>query len=181
MVSRLTRVWADVSADDRRAGLAWYDRASAAADDIADRYGLDRSQAAGIIAAMSPRSRWSTNLRAAETIARAAADGAPSAPRVGLGDAVDKAWRIAHGEPAGLTLGGPKVRAFWRNITGDRDAVTVDVWAARAATGRYDAPVPAGRRYARIAAAYRAAAHAVGVAPRDFQAAVWVHVRGAAE
>lgn len=174
-------MYADTSAADRAAGLAWYGRAADAAADLAARHGLPPDQAAGIIAALSPRVRWQANLRAADAVAAAATRGDSQPPRVSaLPGSVLKAWRIARGNPAGSVLAGPKVRAFWRNITGDRRAVTVDVWASRAAHGRYDAPVPEKWLYDRLARAYTAAADAVGVPPRDFQGAIWVHVRGAA-
>lgn len=178
---RIARAYRDASAADRAAGLEWYARADAAADDIGRRYGIDRVRAAGIIAALSPRQQWAANVRAAERVAAAAANGDDAPPKVGLGSNVAKAWRIAQGADPADVLGGPKVRAFFANITGDLRAVTVDVWAARAAYGRADAPVPAGRRYDRLAAAYRDVADRFGVAPRDLQAAVWIHVRGAAE
>lgn len=178
---RIRRAYADASAADRADGMAWYATANAAADAIGARYGLPRHAAAGIIAALSPRQQWAANVRAAERVAAAAANGDAAPPKVGLGSNVAKAWRIANGEDPDSVLGGPKVRAFYANITGDLRAVTVDVWAARAAYGRADAPVPAGRRYARLADAYRAVADSLGVAPRDLQAAVWVHVRGAAQ
>jgi S-adenosylmethionine:diacylglycerol 3-amino-3-carboxypropyl transferase len=75
------------------------------------------------------------------------------------------------------SLNGPKTVAFWRNITGDLDAVTVDVWAARAATGDRSRDRVTAKQYQTIAAAYRAAADIVGANPRDVQAAVWVHTR----
>lgn len=179
--ANITAAYASATLADRAAGLAWYDRADRAADRIAAAHGIDRVAAAAIIAALSPRSRWSTNLQAADRIAAANAAGRSRAPRVGLGDARRKAWRIARGADPADVLGGPKVRAFFANITGDRRAVTVDVWATRAAYGRTDCPLPTGRRYDRLADAYRAVADRLGVAPRELQAAVWIHVRGAAE
>jgi hypothetical protein len=53
-----------------------------------------------------------------------------------------KAWRIACGEDPDAVLSGPKVRAFFANIMGDVDAVTIDVWAARAAEGRRNDNAP---------------------------------------
>jgi hypothetical protein len=58
--------------------------------------------------------------------------------------------------------------------------VTVDVWAARAAYGEWMPAWPEGHTYTRLARAYTAAADALGETPRDVQAAVWIHVRGAA-
>lgn len=103
----------------------------------------------------------------------------------------DQAWRIANGEAPLSVLRGPKVRAFYANITGDADAVTVDVWAVRAARGdqacvpdgrgrlRYaDDGTVSAREYREYADVYRRAARRLGVTPRECQAAVWVAVRG---
>jgi len=178
---RIRRAYESATIAERAAGLEWYATANAAADDIANAYGIDRRAAAGIIAALSPRMQWAANLRAAHAVAAAAHSGAAHPPRVGMTGNTDKAWRIANGADPVDVLRGPKVTAFFANIVGDLRSVTVDVWAARAAYGRDDAPVPAGRRYARLADAYRRTADRLGVPPRDLQAAVWVHVRGAAQ
>jgi hypothetical protein len=68
-----------------------------------------------------------------------------------------KAWRIACGEDPDAVLSGPKVRAFFANIMGDVDAVTMDVWAARAAEGRRNENAPVRRRYRLLAESYRRA------------------------
>jgi hypothetical protein len=79
-------------------------------------------------------------------------------------------------------LNGPKVRAFYSNIMGDTDAVTVDTWAVRVATGRTgkhaEWTIGTKRRYAAVADAYRRAAVILGVDPRTVQAATWVAARG---
>jgi hypothetical protein len=91
-------------------------------------------------------------------------------------------WRIANGEAALSVLNGPKVRAFYANIMGDTDAVTVDVWAARVATGltgkAAERAIGTAKRYADVADAYRHAARILGVTPREVQAATWVAARG---
>ena len=72
-----------------------------------------------------------------------------------------------------------KTTSFWRNLCGDLDPVTIDVWAARAAEGRdWRASQPTGRRYQRIERAYRTAARRRGVAPAVMQATVWIVERG---
>jgi hypothetical protein len=135
-----------------------------------------------VIAALSPRVQWSTNLSAAAAIIGAAQRKESEPIVAGLPDNRAKAWRIANGEDPSLVLSGPKVTAFFANITGDHNAVTVDVWAARAAEGESNKNAPTGKRYERIADAYReAAAAARNVSPRTMQAAVWTHIRGAAE
>jgi hypothetical protein len=161
-----------------RAGRAWYGTARAEARAIADETGLTVSAAAGIIAALSPRMTWSLNVRGAWAIARAAVGGAASAPAVNTRTNRRLAWAIAHGARPLGTLGGRKVRSFYRNIMGDHEAVTVDVWAARAA-GLERVSFTA-RQYATITDAYRSAARDLGLRPSHAQAAAWVAVRGSA-
>ena len=109
------------------------------------------------------------------------------------------AWLIATGTapldalgtvaPSGRIVSGHKVRSFFANITGDDQAVTVDMWAYAVATGDWTrhpqtgARVPAeatmtAKDYALIADAYRRAAAILGVSPRKCQAACWVAARG---
>jgi hypothetical protein len=136
------------------------------------------------------------NLAQASALVDAVIRGDSEPPAVHTRTMRAQAWRIAQGERPLDVLNGPKVRAFYANITGNLSAVTVDTWAARVAEGdwrpnpmahlRAHAPyaatdAPQGRRYALIADAYREAAALLGHAPRDVQAAVWVHVRQSAD
>lgn len=178
MVGRILAYYDAASAADLAAGLDWYARAEREACALAAGTPLSPYQCAGVIAALSPRVTWATNLAAAAAMVSAAARDLPEPVVAGLSANRTKAWRIAHGEDPDTVLGGPKVRAFHANITGDHDAVTVDVWAARAAEGHRDERAPTGRRYAAIADAYREAAARRGVAPRTMQATVWTYVRG---
>ena len=176
MRRRILAHWGNASAADQAAGIAWYDRAADAARTILPS---DPERAAGVIAALSPRCQWRINLAWAAAVIEAAESGA-DCPSVHTRTMRAQAWRIANGEPALSVLGGPKVRAFYSNIIGNTDRVTVDVWALRAADPG-ETRVPSGRLYDLTERAYIEAARIVGVAPRDLQAAVWVHVRGAAE
>lgn len=194
---RIRAAWEAASDADRSAGRAWYARAESAAADMAAAApaGIGPWRAAAVLAALSPRTQWVQNVTGArlacEAAGRMAADPLFSEPDdiaaavtaaaapYALGESVRKAARILTGEHPAAVLGGPKVRAFFANITGDHDAVTIDVWAARVAFGGY-APVPAGRLYDRLADAYRAVAAEVGESPRDVQAATWIAIRGAA-
>ena len=177
MVRRITRAYRASRPAHRAAGLGWYAEAWRVAGQIwPERPDL----AAGVIAALSPRCQWSTNVVWARALIAAARSG-QQCPPVHTTAMRAQAWRIANGEAPLSVLQGPKVRAFWANITGDTDAVTVDVWAVRAAMGPTAAPygriTPA--QYRLTADAYRRAAAILGITPRECQAAVWVHVRGA--
>lgn len=177
MVRRITRAYRASTPAHRAAGLGWYAEAWRVAGEIwPERPDL----AAGVIAALSPRCQWSTNVVWARAVVEAARRGDATPPAVHTTVMRAQAWRIANGEAPLSVLAGPKVRAFWANITGDVDAVTVDIWAVRAAMGA-DAPkdgrvTPA--QYRVTADAYRRAARILGVTPRECQAAVWVHTRG---
>jgi hypothetical protein len=176
VIEALLTHWNAADADTRRAGRRWYDSAEAEARAIAvalpERFGP--VTAAGILAALSPRAQWSVNVRWAWAVARGRERAYP--PAVGLPDARAKAWRIAHGERPSQVLGGPKVRAFWRAIAGDRDAAVIDIWMLRAMG--IDQPSVKPAQYERCAEALREAARRVRVPTRDFQATVWMQVRG---
>lgn len=164
---------------DVATGLSWYANAHAIAQQLADESGgrLSARQCAGVIAALSPRCQWATNVAGARAMVRAAVDGAPEPTVAGTLGNRAKGWAIAHGADPDAVLGGPKVRAFFANICGDAEAVTVDVWAARAAEGRANPQAPVRRRYALCAESYRRAARRRGMHPRDAQAAVWTIYR----
>lgn len=181
MTMRVLAHWDTASALDLAEGLAWYNAACSLADELAERFGYSRRQTAGVIAALSPRTRWSTNASSARSMVLAAYADSVSMPRLpGYSANREKAWAILHTDDDPLTiLGGPKVRAFYANILGNTDAVTVDIWAARAAEGHHfdAARAIVGRRYDDLVLAYQLAAQARGVTPREMQAAVWVTIR----
>jgi len=160
-------------------GAEWYRDARSSCRRLARDYGVSERTAAGIVAALSPRLRWNENLTYAESVLEHLASGIRIAPPVVpvFSLSRDRAWRIALGERPLDILSGDKTRAFYRCLTGDLDAVAVDIWAARAA-GETRTLTP--RRYARVAAAYRAAARSVGLAPSVLQAIVWCAIRGSA-
>ena len=196
MVRRITRAFRAATPADLAAGLGWYAEAGRVAGVIAAEHGTSVETAAGIIAALSPRCQWSTNVVFAERVAARAAAGLPC-PKVSTTANRGTAWLIATGTapldalgtvaPSGRVVSGHKVRSFYANILGDTDAVTVDMWAYAVAVGAWrtyrgqrvpaDATMTAAD-YRRIADAYRRAARILGVTPRECQAAVWVAARG---
>ena len=193
MVRRITRAYRQASPSDRATGAGWYAEAQRVAS-VIDPDNPER--AAGVIAALSPRCQWSTNIVFAERVIAAADAGRPC-PDVSTTDNRGTAWLIATGTApldalgtvshTGRVISGHKVRSFYANITGDADAVTVDMWAWAVATGAWrtyrgqrtprEANLTA-REYRTIADAYRRAAAILGVTPRECQAAVWVAARG---
>lgn len=163
------------ASEDQLASGQWYGQARAACRAMAREHSVSERTAAGVVAALSPRQQWRFNLKAADMVLAARAAGKRQPPRVGIMGNVAKAWRIAGGEKPLAVLGGPKVRAFYRNITGDLDHVTVDVWAARAAG--LDGHPKNVREYDAVADEYRRVAALVGIRPAQLQAIVWVVIR----
>lgn len=170
--------WLDAAtAQDLADGLAWYDRARGEAERMSDTYGLPMRHCAGVIAALSPRCQWAANVRSAELMISASCAGDLEPVANGTLDNRAKAWKIANGADPDAILSGPKVRAFYANITGDTEAVTIDVWCARAAEGRENPHAPKKRRYDVLAESFRRVGRTRGMHPRDVQAAVWVAYR----
>ena len=153
----------------------WYADAESVARDIVDIYrsrGMDVSleQAASIISAFSPRQRWSTNVR--------------------------QALRFAHGDenmrclPNNLkmakralevgfdALNGKKTNSFARNIAGDENAVTIDIWMMRSAGIPKDSP--SKKDYTQLSKAIENIAMETALTPRTVQALVWIVYRGSA-
>lgn len=169
---------------DLTAGLDWYTRAEDIVRELSVRYQRPVKVVAAVIAVTSPNTPWSTvhgktpNLDVATTLIAAANDGATVRPlTMGYPANLDKAWSILQGADPDATVSGPKVEAFYLNLLGDPDAPTADLWMARAVG--ID-PDKLGRNTLgnALRAAIVACAAALGIAVRDFQAAVWVSVRG---
>jgi hypothetical protein len=180
IVRRILATFDRATSADVEAGATWYTEAQTLATSLtATRLGtndllkdLSLEQAASVIAALSPRTSWSRNVAGATALVT---HGPAAARRLGcLGRNVETANRA---KVEGLAaINGPKTNAFARNIMGDTEAVTVDVWACRVADldedklglkGAYDA----------VAHAYRLAARRRGVAPTTMQATTWIVAR----
>lgn len=166
-------------------GRAWYRATSARVLSYvvsASGFRLTRERAAAIVALLSPRKTWRDNIRQALRTAEALADGRDPGAGRGVFSRVRPLLRAAcraDVDPATLfPVTAPKTSAFFRNLSGDLDPVTVDVWAARAAGVAPEALANVGV-YADVADAYRRAAGIVGDAPASVQAVTWCAVRGA--
>lgn len=172
IVRRILATFDRATPADVESGARWYDEAGDLASDLAP-YVDTVEKAACLIAALSPRTSWSRNVAGAVDMAHG------RIPTGCIGTNVDRAQRVLDADPMDVyaALGnGPKVAAFARNIAGDRESVTVDVWACRVADldetllarkGAYDA----------VAHAYRLAARRRGVDPATMQATTWVVAR----
>lgn len=174
------RSWYFRASDDQVIeGLEWYDVAGGIADDIAAQNGISREHAAAVISHLSPRTDWNRNVRGAYGLA----SGGETEGCVGSNIA-RAAVALASDTP--LDTFGPdahKTRRFARNILGDREGVTVDIWAARAAWmevyPKADKPLDWVGVYRACELAYRTVAAEIGIAPAELQAVVWVTIKNA--
>ena len=148
----------------------WYRDAEEVAEDVARNLDTTLEVGASIVAAFSPRERWSTN------VSKAIAYSMGQRPK-GLQNNLTMADNaMDHGFDA---LKGQKTNAFARAIAGDTDAVVIDVWMMRAAQMPTDSPNKS--QYNECANAVRVIADEFGISARTAQALIWIVKRGSAE
>lgn len=154
-------------------GLEWYETAAETCQLLAERYGCTFLQACAVVAALSPKTRWSHNLRLARDFL---ATGQARTMGARL-EAAKKA--LAEGLDSFNPDTSPKVLEFAQAIAGLPGAVVVDVWICRAAGLDKDSPTK--RQRLEIQAAFRRLSRRHGLTPRETQAIVWVVERGKAQ
>jgi hypothetical protein len=152
------------------AASVWYRDAEEVAEEVARNLSTSLEVGASIVAAFSPRERWSTN------IAKAISFSLGTDPK-GLTNNLTMARNA-------LTMGfdalkGLKTNAFARAIAGDTDAVVIDVWMMRAAGMDNDSPNVG--QYRALSAAVQTVASEFGLTPRTAQALIWIVQRGGAD
>lgn len=155
-----------------RNGQDWYPSTRAWCVAIAERYGVAIDTAAAIVAVLSQRKRWRENKLETVRALRGAT------PRT-LGQVQRKVYRLLQGEHPERVVTGDKIRSFYHAIMGDADAVVLDVWMMRVYKVSSGRLTP--KQYGILADKLRAEARAVGVTATEYQATIWVAVRGAAQ
>jgi hypothetical protein len=77
------------------------------------------------------------------------------------------------------TLKGPKTNRFAKNLIGDKQSVTIDVWVLRA-LGMNDKMLDRAGVYEAIEYCFKLASKRLGVEPAIIQATIWCSIRGKA-
>lgn len=177
VIRRILSVFDAATASDIEAGAQWYGSAIGdilTAMALASGHSVERC--AAVIAHLSPRTPWGRNTAGAWLTITG-----EDARSIGcIGANVDRAEAAMVADVPLATVNGPKTSRFARNLLGDRDAVTVDVWAARVALGASDDVEAVLRRagvYEALETAYQLAAARRGVDPATMQATTWVVAR----
>jgi len=155
------------------AGARWYCEGEQFIDALAAQTGRSRESVATVVAHLSPRTTWKRNLFGATMLLTTG-----EAPTC-IGTNVDRARRSLLSDDPINTLNGPKTRRFALNLLGDREAVTVDMWAAKIALGHddYEPVLTRAGAYDAIEHAYQVAARRIGVDPVTVQATTWIVAR----
>jgi hypothetical protein len=181
-VKRIVDTFNRATPADIESGAAWYGDGEIFVRSLAAETGHDVDTVAAVVAHLSPRTTWQRNLYGATMLLTTG-----TAPTC-IGDNVKRAERAIAAAAAGVDVrstfgaGAPKTRRFMANLLGQRDVVTVDVWAARVALGARDADPEKtlGRVgvYDALERAYVLAAARLGVDPVTVQATTWIVARG---
>ena len=184
-VQNILSVYNLANAADVATGVNWYPQAKKAAAIMAERYGIHTHEAAGVIAALSPRNRWERNLQDAENLiaafAAAGAEGCATVKVCTFSGNKAKAIRILS---AGCItdadvikiLSGPKLTEFYSCIVGISD-VCIDghayaIWFGERVT-LANVPSIGVKLRREIKRDYRQAAEILGVSPAECQAVTW--------
>lgn len=181
LTARVLRQYDRTDSIVRGDGRDWYAIGHQFCVDLAaetdGRYSIE--QIAGIVAVLSPRNSWNSNMRDARklVIAALAGDEWPT-NLVALNANRIKAIRILCDEDPFVVVSGPKVTAFWRNLCGDPSHITIDVWIMRALGFDIEVPTPRMRRA--IDKAVRRSAELRNETPSAMQAIIWIAARGSA-
>ena len=173
------------SVSDVSAGKDWYLTARKAAIQLSDRYGVDVTTACGVIAALSPRNRWTRNLLDSENLINAYVTAGPDAcdsiKTCTFSNNKNKAIRILACIPTldvvENILHGNKMTEFFRCIIGQND-VTIDghaysIWFGERVT-LANVPSIGVKLRRQIKADYLVVAAKNDLAGYELQAITWV-------
>ena len=76
-IDNIKAVYQLATLTEQQDGISWYPNARQIARDLADRHGIHPAEAAGVIAALSPRNRWERNVEDADRLIAAFIAGGP--------------------------------------------------------------------------------------------------------
>ena len=187
-IDNIKAIYKLATAAERVDGTNWYPIALDIAETLADEYDLPGGRLAtiGVIAALSPRNKWSRNVQDAENLIAAYKAGGAEQARLTkvctFGANKEKAIKILELQFASeteilKTLSGPKLKEFYSCIYG-LDDVCIDghaycIWTG-GRTSLKDVPAIGVKLRRQIKADYRQAAQDLGLTAAALQAITWV-------
>lgn len=184
--SNIYAVYQLATVADIEEGKYWYLLASNIAMNLALKYGVSYSQAAAVIAALSPRNKWHRNVLDAENLIiaykTAGVEGCASVKVCTFGGNKAKAIKIletssTNEQDYADILSGPKLREFYCCIAGYADEVCIDghaysIWSGGRIT-LANIPSIGKKLREQIKEDYRQAAKEAGLKPCQMQAITW--------
>jgi len=180
ITNKYFRILQDAGTEDMlRQGAEWYPKAWDHCLNLSKQYGVSGQRVAAVLAVTSPRARWGKNLEATYSIVADAfvADYMRKSSYGILGANARKGTQIMSDRYYSKLVTGEKVSAFYLNILGHKQPVTVDSLMSKAAG--YGSDVSPKIR-GEVTEACENLALVFDTTPRDMQAAVWIAYRGSA-
>ena len=160
-------------------GREWYQLANDFCKITALEYNTDPLKVASVVSALSPRNKWSQNLKDAKKVFQAISEGkeANDIKVCTFNKNKFKAFELAKGNTF-ITEDSPKTFNFVRNIAHlDPSAVTIDIWHLRACLRQFKSINNAqiGKvAYNQIKALTIKKAHKLGLTGFEYQAIIWI-------
>ena len=185
-IRNIKAIHALASAQEIADGMAWYGVAKSIAIVLADSYGITTAQAVGVLAALSPRNKWSRNVVDAEALISAYVAAGSEQARLTkvctFGANKEKGIKILESSAETIPtileiLSGPKLREFASCIAGLPDCC-IDghawcIWQG-SKVGLADVPAIGVKLRREIKADYAQAAADLGISASEVQAITWV-------
>ena len=186
-VNNIKAIYLLATTQEKIDGANWYKSAHKIALNLADNYGLTLQTAAGVIASLSPRNKWSRNVIDAENLIETFVRDPESAVNIKVctfNKNKEKALKILKNNQDFFTdntreiLSGPKLNEFFNCILGVKDDVCIDGHAYcifnGSRTSLEDVPSIGVRLRKEIKSDFRKAAAKFNISAAEMQAITWV-------
>lgn len=155
-------------------GMEWYSDTQNLVRHMSDVTGFSTAVCGAVISHCSVRAQWTQNVSAAWAILLGEIDLAK--PYV-LGGNIERSVKAIVSDNPIDTFNGHKTRNFARNIAGDMNGVTIDVWMCKAIAIEQKWLTRVGL-YEALADIFREVANEVNISAAQLQAIVWVVTKG---
>ena len=179
MINRLKKFCSLVSDTDIRDGLNWYQIANTKAFELVVKYSITVEQAAQVIALLSPQVTWAQNLINADTVINAFKLGginkvleckmfASNQQKIKCAECLQGVYTIP--------VTAQKTYSFYKNILLDKDFVTIDRHAIKAACNesRGGGVQITSKQYKTAAEAFKRVASLKKLTGYQLQAILWL-------
>ena len=182
-ISRNLDYFFDIATPEQiKEGMEWYKLANQFCVDTAKEYNTTPLIVASVVSALSPRNKWSQNLKDTIKVFQAIKDGkgANDIKVCTFNKNKFKAFEVAKGNVF-ITENSPKTFNFVRNIAHlDPMALTIDIWHIRACLKKFKSigNSQIGKiAYKQIKDLTIKKAHKLGLTGFEYQAIVWLSVQ----